>query len=368
MHSMHVLAIRTIDKPNLHRLLELVRTTLPMIGHVSRIGELVFERTHQTLKRAIRQSNNKDIQIQSVLSSTYNDWQGRMSLAVPDAILGDEFGILACLRLLGGREHVSSIRANITLEERRKVLETIGPPCCVPTLLEIVKKSVISPRENFLSKISTVWTISGNKEKIDHGYRSAIDDRNVVYDLVRKVLHSEGRGAVQFADKVIGALPGGFTVLSVSLGNVVEVACYKKSRNICHWPFVLTRCSVGALDASYAEEHSFWAVKAIFETADLSKNSKIFAAVVPCRSLVGAHLEHEYSRLQQKYTLISGRMSLLEINTSVRKVAVLHDCDPGKCIFLSQKNFIDHQRACVVQPGSVFYLKSRENGYPPRQG
>ncbi len=52
-------AIKAVDKPNLHRLRELVHTTLPLVGYVGRIGELVLEKAHQTLKRSIKQSNNR---------------------------------------------------------------------------------------------------------------------------------------------------------------------------------------------------------------------------------------------------------------------------------------------------------------------
>ncbi len=55
-------AIKTVDKPNIHRLRELVYTSLPMIVHATRFGELVFEKTHQLLKRVILISNNRDIQ------------------------------------------------------------------------------------------------------------------------------------------------------------------------------------------------------------------------------------------------------------------------------------------------------------------
>ncbi len=37
------ISINMLDKPNLHRLRELVYTTLPMVGHISGIGELVLK-------------------------------------------------------------------------------------------------------------------------------------------------------------------------------------------------------------------------------------------------------------------------------------------------------------------------------------
>ncbi len=58
------LCIKCVDKLNVHRLLELVHSTLPLVGSLSRCGELVLEKAHQSLKRAIKQSNHKEIHLQ----------------------------------------------------------------------------------------------------------------------------------------------------------------------------------------------------------------------------------------------------------------------------------------------------------------
>ncbi len=76
----HEISIRTLEKPNLHRLLELMRTTLPMVGHVAHIGELSLEKAHKLLKRAIRQSNNKYSQLQAMNRAIFTDWQRRMAM------------------------------------------------------------------------------------------------------------------------------------------------------------------------------------------------------------------------------------------------------------------------------------------------
>ncbi len=54
LHRECITAIKAQDKPNVYWLLELATTTLPMVGHISRIGKLVLEKGHQTLKRAIK--------------------------------------------------------------------------------------------------------------------------------------------------------------------------------------------------------------------------------------------------------------------------------------------------------------------------
>lgn len=68
------LALKSLDKPNVHSLRELLFTTLPMVGYIGRVGELVLENTHQKLKRTITQSNKRDIQLQCVRDAASSDW------------------------------------------------------------------------------------------------------------------------------------------------------------------------------------------------------------------------------------------------------------------------------------------------------
>ena len=51
---------RTLNKPNVHGLLELYAHTLPAFGHVGHFQELLFETAHQPLKRGIKRSNEHD--------------------------------------------------------------------------------------------------------------------------------------------------------------------------------------------------------------------------------------------------------------------------------------------------------------------
>lgn len=66
-------AIKFLDKPNVHRLLELVSHSVPMVRHISMVGELSLERAHQPLKRAISRSIMKHAHLygmQAVIEST----------------------------------------------------------------------------------------------------------------------------------------------------------------------------------------------------------------------------------------------------------------------------------------------------------
>ena len=69
-----------LDKPNLHRLLELYSHTIPAFGHVSHVQELVFETAHQPLKRCISRGNHQNAETSAVEHCMGNDWQSRLAL------------------------------------------------------------------------------------------------------------------------------------------------------------------------------------------------------------------------------------------------------------------------------------------------
>lgn len=73
------IAKRALDKPNLHRLIELHEHSIPALGHAREFMELVFECAHQPLKRCIARSNHNEAHISAVEHCVANDWQGRLA-------------------------------------------------------------------------------------------------------------------------------------------------------------------------------------------------------------------------------------------------------------------------------------------------
>ena len=67
-----------LDKPNVHRMIELYQHTLPRFGHMPTVDELPFEAAHQPLKRALSRSNHKDGHVFATKSVLANDWRLRM--------------------------------------------------------------------------------------------------------------------------------------------------------------------------------------------------------------------------------------------------------------------------------------------------
>jgi len=51
---------RCLDRPNIHRLLELTVHTVPLYGHIHHVADLTFEHKHQGLKQAYQRANNRE--------------------------------------------------------------------------------------------------------------------------------------------------------------------------------------------------------------------------------------------------------------------------------------------------------------------
>ena len=68
---------KNLNKPNVHRLVELYTHTIPSFGHCRHVQELLFETAHQPLKRAITRSNQRDPHISAVTGTLANDWETR---------------------------------------------------------------------------------------------------------------------------------------------------------------------------------------------------------------------------------------------------------------------------------------------------
>jgi hypothetical protein len=79
-------ARRHLDKPNVHRLIELYVHTISAFGHVHHVQELVFETAHQPLKRGMQKSNHRDEQVFSVCACLASDWESRLSMEVETAM------------------------------------------------------------------------------------------------------------------------------------------------------------------------------------------------------------------------------------------------------------------------------------------
>jgi hypothetical protein len=106
-----------LNKPNVHRLVELYTHSIPMFGHARHVQELLFETAHQPLKRAISRSDMKDPHVSAVYATLCNDWKTRLSIEVehledPNSWYGYEMSANAEISRLTGHTPPSTIRSS----------------------------------------------------------------------------------------------------------------------------------------------------------------------------------------------------------------------------------------------------------------
>jgi hypothetical protein len=100
-------AEKHLNKPNVHRLIELHTHTIPSFGHCRHVQELLFKTAHQPLKGAITSSNQREPQISAVTATLANDWETRLSTEVSSFGDPKSWTSKQCMRLhrlIGGRD------------------------------------------------------------------------------------------------------------------------------------------------------------------------------------------------------------------------------------------------------------------------
>ncbi len=71
-----------IDSPNVHRLLELVLSTIPTFGHCLLLAELPFEAFHQSLKKTLSKNTTTKAHLTAMKCVLFSDWFRRVSTAM----------------------------------------------------------------------------------------------------------------------------------------------------------------------------------------------------------------------------------------------------------------------------------------------
>ena len=69
---------KNLDKPNVHRMIELYMHTVVVFGHALFISEMLFEAAHQPLKFSLSKNTSKNAHITAVHHSLLRDWLTRL--------------------------------------------------------------------------------------------------------------------------------------------------------------------------------------------------------------------------------------------------------------------------------------------------
>lgn len=379
---------KELDCPNVHRLLELGHVYLPMIGSITRITDLEFERCHQALKRAIEQSNNKDTHTQAVSSAIYNDWQGRLSMLLGNGSESHEDLDRCLFRLLFGREAVIARDGNLSSSDKESLTKAVGPNLLIEKLLQKQGRTVMN--EEIGGKESLYWMGRPRKDAFvctahisgDHPFSydlSNLPDQGVIHSELEpistlyKQLVSQGR---QLLDSVYGCTK--WTEIELAYPKHHGTSNRKRKAELL--PGDIMQCigvpSSGMLPviATYSEymppayaQKSHYYILFLFTLEDACG-----AVVLPCHEASGCNdqLSQRGDRLEipQKisYKLMTdfNDVKIMKLTSSCQRVLVQHRCT-RMCFAEEMWSPAEHPHG--EHPlEAVFYIQNRERGFPPR--
>ena len=145
---------RYLDKPNLHRVVELFHHSVPRYGHISVFDELPFEAAHQPLKRALGRSNNAEGQIYSMRCILSNDWRKRVGRVCAALALNEETGELSVDHC---RELVKACFGDYESLENGTITNDDVRDAFTPAVIEELCTYVSTARNR--KALSAVWTV-----------------------------------------------------------------------------------------------------------------------------------------------------------------------------------------------------------------
>ncbi len=364
-----LVAIRTVDKPNVHRLREFAQTTLPLFGYIGRVGELVLEKTHQTLKRHIQLSNNRNIQIHAMSSAAFADWQGRLTMIARDATAGDRKAILCYFRLLAGREAVSALNAELSADISAQVAQALGPSGCLVRELHFQAQLVLSPRAES-DTTDLFWTIPRPLEAETAGSLLPHHQNRALQFLMRAHGGDLSQFKICVGDSVSSNFSNGASGESFCRGDIVEVLVYHPTTPAFHFPFLVQpNCMSPVPSWTSTSGVSLWCVHCVLSLEANRGPAKFFAAVLPCSDISSEQLRNANDLRLSKYRVgLENNLSFARLEPSVRRAGILHDCVSNNCHPEPSKTSLCHSPTMEPLKGGEFFALTKRNGYPPRRG
>jgi hypothetical protein len=362
-----------LNKPNVHRLLELYTHTIPAFGHCRHVQELLFETAHQPLKRAITRSNQRDPHIHAVTATLANDWECRLSIEVNRCGEPDSWSIEDCRRikrLITGRD----MSGATDVQEVRSAF-------CKPVLSQLKK---VRRKLSSNATHGVVWKMHYDYARVLHPIESwrklSSANANAFDEAVECVKASTALRSFQprslrvaryasswythdeqtngrrrsgniFQGSVVQALVNRTDGVEKGGGQIQELETPRS-----HMDF-----------HSVAFRVSFWFVLGLFEAipnplfegggASDERVSLPYAVVLPCATGISVPVTDpvRVNPASSAYILPLGR--------SIRETMCIHACAyTANCMFDDD----NVQHSGLLGDGTPFYVLGRREGYPPR--
>ena len=363
-----------LDKPNVHRFLELYTHTLPLFGNIRHVQELLFEGAHQALKRGLSRANGFNPQLQAMEHRLANDWKNRLAIECEgsgsNVMEWDEEVCISVLRLLGWDRKsftdLKSLRIRLSEMFPTPVLHMLqtsrdqltgrelrslawkgdgatytGPPELYDELEALMKHCESTLRENLTTVLGTGFT----------------------REIVTK-LHGGAKWTVQ------GRSGNNFrTLCRISYSDVIQALCPDYDSMLSDSGIKWER------SADVRLSPSFWMCCAVIECLPVLESKEIEEIPRRYRAVLCAIVK-PLERTGDCYRLVNRErvhsLALVELKYHVRKVMAVHDCDGEegedgeKCETRLGGSAVHHIRN--IDEGGKFKLYGRVKGFPPRAG
>lgn len=332
-----------LDKPNIHRLVELVVHTIPLCKHGRNISEMPFELFHQGLKNVLKSNTHRTAHITAVEHSMANDWQGRLRMLYHFATNGDEearaASTLGLKCLLLGKQSVQIRGVTPEIEELMASFEYK-----VTSMFREPVKSLLAQG----GRVNNSWGGGGKKWEGFHLDRDEkYKDAHVFgMDVLKRVY-----GAASWKASVLKAYA------SVRLLNWKAITEDKRA-------YAYNTIRPGQAFSALVEQPT--ARDAIVNCAEAGEGNTVHYAAMafigydPLDVWAVVRIMEEEDGL---FTVSSDSYSLLHMGEQVRRVALFHECDDN-CKWSGGKLI----HGADVAGGGSYSVVGRREGYPPHMG
>lgn len=358
-----------IDRPNVHRLLELAIHTIPNYNHLCYICELVYESAHQPLKYFLSRNHTSGSHLNALHHILAKDWLVRVwclwrihtSTTENDA---DKQFALICLIYLFAGSNALSVDWNSLSSSDKDILDE---------LRTYIHSLLTGTVENRLEKWYTDYasmTLSESKWILQYppDLQTIPSSARVYFHTVLQLfatvsikpetslrLYTSAALHRGYGSKTLGSHE------RLKIGDVVQVllpADFKQHRFLHELQ-------------SSSGSPNYFAVCAFFKEEDGTQ----WVNVKHCKTSSSAMTEQIPNFNADPLLQVSipplhsagiSESHFFQLNTSIKKVGVLHDCTTSKgCKFSARTKSVIHSTTTVL--GGHFFLLIRSMGYPPRR-
>ena len=363
---------RILDKPNVHRFLELFTHTIPLFGHVRHIQELLFEGAHQALKRGISRSNGLNAELQAMVHRISNDWKNRIALECKDILDGDgewtESCVNSVLRLLGW----TNISAEYMPTLKEKLLQAFPRP-----VLEILRET----RDQLSGRLDRTLEWEGDgaqycgpRESVGQVEKLLAFGENEVRNELSTVL------GYAFEGEVTSVLHGGarWTLRSSSAGTVARTLVTVSYGDAVQ---ILTRslAGIGAHQLVWVQggnvdvQPTMWMFVAAVEFTPVLSPDQYKYIPIQYRRKLCALVKPMYAEGEMYRVNTNDEVRVIStLGSDVRKLLAIHACGNEPCAggveceVRMNGSHVYHSKS--LEDGGLYYLYGRQKGFPPRSG